>query len=146
MDFYVWFIAALLFFILEIVTPGFVLMWFGVGALVSGLLDLAGVHNATVQVIVFVAVSILLVTLSRTIFKRFFMRASPGAGLKTNMDALIGKVGVVTERIDNELSNGRVLVEGQDWLARSSDNAPVDPGARGRITQFEGARLTVERL
>lgn len=146
MDYYIWFIAALVFFILEIVTPGFVLMWFGVGALVSGLLELAGVHNATVQVVVFVLVSILLVTLSRTIFKNFFMRASPGSGLKTNMDALVGKVGVVTERIDNELSNGRVLVEGQDWLARAADNAPIDPGARVRITRFEGARLTVEQI
>lgn len=146
MEFYWWFAVALIFFILEIATPGFVLLWFGVGALVSGLLDLFGIHNTWTQTLVFVIVSIVLVTLSRTIFKNLFMRSSPGASLKTNMDAMIDKVGVVTETIDNELSAGRILIEGQDWSARSADNMILEASSKVKITSFEGAKLIVKKL
>ena len=146
MDFYLWFIVALAFFILEILTPGFVLMWFGAGALVSGLLDVFGIHNLTVQILVFAITSIILVTLSRTIFKNIFMRASPGAGLKTNMDAVIGKVGVVTEKIDPDLSVGRVLIEGQDWAAITEDKSTIDVNVKIHVIGFEGARLQVKKL
>jgi membrane protein implicated in regulation of membrane protease activity len=143
MEYYWWFAIALGFFIVEIMTPGFVLMWFGVGAIIAGLLDLFGVHNMFIQVIVFGITSIVLVTLSRTIFKNVFMHRSPGAGLKTNMDALIGKIGRVSEDIDNETSVGRVIIEGQDWLARSEDNRNISAGTRVSVVRFEGARLIV---
>ncbi|MBL0175297.1 MAG: NfeD family protein [Ignavibacteria bacterium] len=146
MEYYWWFAAALLFFILEIVTPGFVLMWFGVGAIVAGLLSLFGVSNALVQAIVFVAVSLIMLSLSRTLFKNVFMRSSPGAGLKTNMDALVGRTGLVTEGIDIERSRGRVTVEGQDWAARSIDRAPITLSSRVEVTGFEGASLIVRRI
>jgi membrane protein implicated in regulation of membrane protease activity len=146
MEYYWWFAAALLFFILEIVTPGFVLMWFGVGAIVAGLLALFGVADALLQSIVFVVVSLIMLSLSRTLFKNVFMRSSPGAGLKTNMDALVGRTGLVTEGIDIERSRGRVTVEGQDWAARSIDRAPITLSARVEVTGFEGASLIVRRL
>ncbi len=140
-----WFIAAILLFVLEIITPGFVLLWFGVGALVAAVLDLAGIHSLTVQVLVFAAVSVLLVTLSRTIFKNVFVRSSPGSGLKTNTDALIDKVGFVTETIDNDRSEGRIVVDGQDWLARSEDGSLIEPHVKVRVVRYEGARLIVVR-
>ena len=146
MDFYLWFIVALAFFILEILTPGFVLMWFGAGALVSGLLDVFGIHNLTVQILVFAITSIILVTLSRTIFKNIFMRASPGAGLNTTMDAVLGKVGVVTEKIDPDLSVGRVLIEGQDWAAITEDKSTIDVNVKIHVIGFEGARLQVKKM
>ncbi|MDH7514578.1 MAG: NfeD family protein [Bacteroidota bacterium] len=145
MEYYWWFVFALVFFIMEIITPGFVLMWFGIGALISGVLDLLGVHDIILQVIVFVVTSIVLVSLSRTLFKNVFMRSSPGAGLKTNAEALIGKTGVVTEAIDNERSTGRILVDGQDWAARSENVEVIRPSERVRVTGFEGARLIVTR-
>lgn len=146
MEFYWWFIIALVFFILEIVTPGFVLLWFGVGAAVSGVLSLIGVHDVWTLTIVFVVVSIVLVALSRTFFKSFFMRKSPGSTLKTNMDALLDKVGLVTERIDLERSTGRVTIDGQDWSAKSADGALIEAEARVAVTGFEGARLIVKKM
>ncbi|MBI5648561.1 MAG: NfeD family protein [Ignavibacteriae bacterium] len=145
MLYYWWFAAAVLFFILEIVTPGFVLLWFGVGALLAGLLDLAGVHNPLIQTLVFVVVSIVLVFLSRTVFKNVFMRASPGADLKTNADAMLGRAGIVTETIDNEHSLGRVLVDGQDWAARSADGSVIEVSARVTVQSLDGAKFIVAR-
>lgn len=143
MEYYWWFAIALGFFIVEIMTPGFVLMWFGVGAIIAGLLDLLGIHDMFIQVIVFGITSIILVALSQTIFKNVLMRRSPGETLKTNMDAMIGKVGKVSEDINNEMSAGRVVVEGQDWLARSENDQRIAAGTRVKIVRFEGARLIV---
>ena len=145
MDYYWWFAAAFVFFILEIMTPGFVLLWFGVGALSAGLLDLFGVHSPLIQTLVFVVVSIVLVSLSRTVFKNIFMHDSPGAGLKTNADALLGRTGIVTEAIDNEHSTGRVLIDGQDWSARSEDGGVIEVSARITVQNFEGAKMVVRR-
>jgi membrane protein implicated in regulation of membrane protease activity len=146
MEYYLWFAAALIFFILEIIIPGFVLLWFGVGAGVAGVLDLLGVQSVGVQILVFVLVSFVLVALSRTIFKNIFMRKSPGAGLKTNMDAMIGKVGTVTVRIDGDRSVGRVLVEGQDWAAHAEDNGTIEEKTSIIVKGFEGARLIVKEV
>ena len=143
MEYYWWFAIALGFFIVEIMTPGFVLMWFGVGAIIAGLLDLLGVHDMFIQVIVFGITSIVLVALSQTIFKNVLMRRSPGETLKTNMDAMIGKIGRVSEDIDNEMSGGRVIIERQDWMARSDGNQRIAAGTLVKIVRFEGATLIV---
>jgi membrane protein implicated in regulation of membrane protease activity len=143
---WLWLIAALVLFMLEIATSGFVVMWFGVGALTACVLDLMGIHDVYIQVIVFAIVSLVLVTLTRTIFKNIFMRASPGSKIKTNTDVMIGKTGVVTQQIDNDLSQGRILVEGQDWSARSVDNSIISADAKARIIRIEGIKLIVERV
>jgi membrane protein implicated in regulation of membrane protease activity len=81
--------------------------------------------------------------LSRTIFKNFFIRTSPGKRLKTNADALLDKEGVVTTTINNGLSQGRIYVEGQDWSARSESNELLEEGTKVKIVRYEGARLFV---
>jgi len=76
-----------LFIIAEIFTTGFVLLWFGIGALVAGLLGLTGLVGLPLQIVVFLVISIALTIASRTIFDRFLMRGSPGRELKTGMDS-----------------------------------------------------------
>ena len=145
MDYFWWFIAAIAFFVFEILTPGFVLMWFGIGALVAGFADLAGVHSPYPQTAIFLLVSIVLVVLTKTIFKNVFMRNQPEGGLRTNMDAMIGMTGVVTQPIANDLGEGRIMVQGQDWLAKSLSNDHIESDARVRIVRYEGASLVVDR-
>jgi membrane protein implicated in regulation of membrane protease activity len=146
MEYYWWLVIAIAFFILEILTPGFVIMWFGVGALVASLLDLTGIHNLYVQVIVFAIVSILLVYSSRTIFKNFFIKNSPGNDIKTNVDALIGKIGIVYEDIDNHQSTGRIMVLSQDWLARTADDSLITKNEKVKVIKTDGIKLIVEKI
>jgi membrane protein implicated in regulation of membrane protease activity len=143
--YYWWFAIALAFFILEIITPGFVLLWFGVGALAVAVLDLLGMHDLLLQVIVFGVVSIILVALSRTIFKNILMRASPGASLRTNADALVDRGGRITEEVNAVAGTGRVLVDGQDWLARSEGGEIIPVNTSVVVVRYEGARLFVRR-
>ena len=146
MAYYWWLIAALLFFVIEILTPGFVVLWFGVGALGAALCDYIGIHSLLAQVLVFGVVSIVLVALSRTIFKNIFIWKSPGKNLKSFVDSLVGSTGVVTEEINNELSIGRVLVSGQDWTARAVDNSIISKDAIVKVVSFEGVKLFVQKI
>src|SRR5947209_3487815 len=97
---YIWFVLAVVFILAELFTSGFVLLWFGVGALAAGILALAGIGGLPVQVAVFLIVAIILTIASRTIFERF-LPLSPGRELKTGVNALVGREGVVVEKSSN---------------------------------------------
>jgi membrane protein implicated in regulation of membrane protease activity len=142
MVYYYWFIAALILSLIEIITPGFVILWFGVSAGIVGVLDLLGVHEPLIQAILFVIFSLALVILSRTFFKKTFVR-SPGKQYKTNVDVLIGKKAIVSLEIDNGKGEGRVLVEGQDWAARSESGEIIPTGSSVEIIRYEGVKLFV---
>ena len=143
MEYYYWFIAALILSLIEILTPGFVILWFGVSAAIVGLLDLLGIHDTLIQVIIFVSLSLLMVILSRTFFKKTFTK-SPGENYKTNVDVLVGKNAKVTQEIDNSKGTGRIEVDGQDWAARSDDGITIPVGTNVSITRFEGVKLFVK--
>ena len=104
---YLWLILGVLFVVAEIFTTGFVLLWFGVGAVVAGLLALLGL-GLPLQVVAFLGVSIALTVASRTIFERVLMRGSPGRELKTGMELLPGAVGVVVTSSEGAMREGAV--------------------------------------
>ncbi|HEX8748385.1 MAG TPA: hypothetical protein VF717_14510, partial [Pyrinomonadaceae bacterium] len=55
-----WTVLGVILIIAEIFTPGFVLLWFGVGALAAALAGLVGVTSLTLQFLIFIAVSVAL--------------------------------------------------------------------------------------
>src|SRR5437764_6373596 len=96
MESYLWIFWAILGAILivaEIFTTGFVLLWFGIGALAAGLAALLGVNSIIVQFLIFAIVSIALTAASRTIFVNYFSREKTGGDLKTGVESLPGKIG-----------------------------------------------------
>jgi membrane protein implicated in regulation of membrane protease activity len=98
MENYLWIFWAVLGAVLviaEIFTTGFVLLWFGIGALAAGLAGLLGVHSIILQFLIFAVVSIGLTAASRTIFVNYFSREKSGGDLKSGVEALPGKVGTV---------------------------------------------------
>jgi inner membrane protein len=144
---YVWLILGALFIVAEIFTSGFVLLWFGVGAGVAALLALTGVVGLPVQIIVFLAVSVGLTVASRTIFENVFMRSSPGRELKTGMDTLPGRVGVVVGASEGPLLEGAVKVFGSTWRAFPVDRRePLREGEEVEIARVEGASVYVRRV
>ena len=144
---YIWLILGVLFIIAEIFTTGFVLLWFGIGALVAALLALTGLVGLPLQIVVFLLVSIALSVASRTIFERFFMRGSPGRGLKTGIDTLPGRVGVVVESSAGALHEGAVRVFGSTWRAFPAEGEePLREGEQVQIERVEGASVYVRRV
>jgi inner membrane protein len=141
---YIWFILAALFIVAEMFTTGFVLLWFGVGALVAGLLALTGLVGLPFQIVVFLLVSVLLTVASRTIFERFFLRDSPGRELKTGIEALPGRVGVVVETSSGVTREAAVRVFGSTWRAFPiEDDEILKEGEKVIIERVEGASVYV---
>ena len=144
---YLWLILGVIFIVAEIFTTGFVLLWFGIGALIAALLAFTGVVGLPIQVLVFLAVSIALTVASRTIFERFLMRGSPGRLLKTGVETLPGRVGVVVEPSAGPLQEGAVRVFASTWRAFPIEGEePLQQGEQVLIERVEGASVYVRRV
>ena len=73
-----WAVFGAILIVAEIFTTGFVLFWFGIGALAAAVVDLVGIHNLGFQFLTFAVVSIGLTAASRTIFLNYFFRDKHG--------------------------------------------------------------------
>ena len=142
----IWLIIGAAFIAAEVLTTGFVLLWFGVGALVAALLALIGVESVTVQVIVFLTISSLLVLASRTIFERFLIRAAPADQLKTGVEMMIGQIGTVVEESRGARHEGAVKLYGAVWTAFPVEGEqPLTVGEPVRVERIEGNTIYVRR-
>jgi inner membrane protein len=142
---YIWFILAALLVVAEIFTSGFVLLWFGVGALVAGVLALSGIAGLPVQVAVFLLVAILLTFASRRLFERLVLHGSPGGELKTGVETLPGRTGVVVEASSGVTREGAVRIFGSTWRAFpiEEDDEELQKGEKVIVERVEGASLYV---
>lgn len=139
----IWLIIAIALTILEVATAGFGVICFAIGAALSALV--AGVGgNFTLQIIVFAAVSLLTFIFLRPMVLRFLDKRSND--VKTNVDALVGRKGIVSERIDAAQHLGRVAIDGDDWRAVSNDGSVIEKGTSVEIIKNESIILTVKRL
>src|SRR6185436_6712286 len=130
----IWTVLGAILIIAEIFTSGFVLLWFGIGALAAALAGMLGVHSITLQFLIFAIVSIGLTAASRTIFVNYFSREKTGGDLKTGADALPGKVGTVVSSSRGALHEGAVKVFGSTWTAYPADGEePLEAGDRVQI-------------
>jgi membrane protein implicated in regulation of membrane protease activity len=135
-----WIVVAVILFILEIGTPGFILACFGIGCLGGALLDYLG-FGFGYQISAFCVVSIVLFFTIRPIVKKHFYKN--GENSKTNTDALIGLVVLVDEKIDPSDDSGRVKVGGDNWRAVSIDNIILDKGSKVEVKKVEGTKVFV---
>ncbi len=140
----IWTVAGVLLLVAEMFAPGFWLACVAIGCFAAGLVGLTPV-GLTGQVIAFAAGTLASLVGIRPLLRRHF-RLGPGTGVLTNVDALLGKTGVVTERIDpGGARSGRVIVEGENWRGASVDGAALEPGTRVMVVQVDGTTLMVER-
>jgi membrane protein implicated in regulation of membrane protease activity len=150
MENYLWIFWAILGAVLitaEIFTTGFVLLWFGIGALAAALAGLAGVNSVPLQFLIFAVVSILLTAASRTIFVNYFSREKTGGDLKTGVEGLPGKIGTVVSSSCGALNEGAVKVFGSTWTAYPAEGEePLEAGDRVEVERVQGASIYVRRL
>ena len=66
--------------------------------------------------------------------------------VSTNVDALIGRIGVVTEDGKSPASPARIKIGSEEWRAMTEDHAPLREGTRVTVTGMEGNTLTVRQL
>lgn len=141
MDYYYWLIAAIVLVIVEICTAGFGALCFALGAAFSSLVSGLG-GNLTWQVLTFVVVSLLTFIFLRPVVVRFLDKKSKD--VKTNAEAIIGRKGIVSERIDASQHTGRVAIDGDDWKAVSEDGSVIEKGTDVEIIKLDSIIVTVK--
>ena len=150
MDNYVWILWCILGAVLivaETFTSGFVLLWFGIGALAAAFVGLIGIDSLAIQFAVFALVSIGLTAASRTIFVNYFSREKTGDSLRTGVDALPGKIGTVVSSSRGAMQEGAVKVFGSTWTAYpAAGESPLEAGERVCVESVEGASIYVRRI
>ncbi len=134
-----WLIGLVVFLIIEIVTLGLTTIWFAGGALVAFVASLVGAP-VVVQVILFFAVSLLLLFFTRPVVQKRLNNSRE----KTNVSSMIGKEGRVVEAIDNFSESGRIVVNGMEWTARAvQDEVKIPVDAKVTIQEIQGVKALV---
>jgi membrane protein implicated in regulation of membrane protease activity len=138
----IWLIAAIILVILEIATAGFGVICFAIGAGFAALFAGLGA-NVTWQIVIFAIVSLLTFIFLRPIVMRFLDKRSKD--VKTNADALVGRKGIVSERIDAAQHTGRVAIDGDDWKAVSENGEVIEKGVQVEIVKLDSIIVTVKQ-
>ena len=135
---YIWLGVLVLMVVVEIMTTQLVSTWFAVGAFGAFLAALLG-GDLLVQKVVFTAVSAVALIITRPLVKKLTKNKT----VPTNADMVIGKTGIVTEKIDNIAETGLVKAGGSVWTARSGDNTVIETGERVTVLEIKGVKLIV---
>lgn len=140
-----WTVLGVVLVIAEIFTSGFVLLWFGIGALVAAFVGVLG-GGYPLQFLTFFLVSIILTVLSRTIFNKYFTVGGAEV-FKTGVDSLPGKVGIVVAESTGALDEGAVKVFGSTWTAYPAEGeAPLELAEQVVVESVRGASIYVRRV
>lgn len=136
-----WILAALVLFILEIFTPGFVLACLGIGAIGAGIVSFF--TSFEIQLLVFGFICILSYIFIRPIALRYLNKET---GFKSNVDVLKGKRATVTQAFDSKLMRGRVKIDGDDWRAETELEEKLKIGDVVEIVRVESNTLIVTKI
>ncbi|MGX8716055.1 MAG: NfeD family protein [Lachnospiraceae bacterium] len=139
---YMWLIICGVLIVMEMSTVSLTTIWFAGGAFIAFIVQKLG-FGFTGQLLVFAIVSLVLLIFTRPIVKKHLNTRTT----RTNVEAMEGKTGVVTEKISNLKNTGLVRVAGQIWTARSHDDGEeFEKGDQVQVLRVSGVKLIVKRL
>ncbi len=135
-----WLILLIVAIVVEVATMGLTSIWFAGGALVAILASIPGAP-IWLQVILFFLVSLLLLFFTRPIAVKYFNKDR----VRTNVESMVGRQAVVTGEIDNIAGAGQVVINGQEWSARSvEDRIRIPVGCVVNVVSISGVKLIVK--
>lgn len=140
-SFWGWAILAIILGVAEILTGGFFMLPFALGAAAAAIITASG-GALLWQLVGFAAT-----TGAAFIVARLYLtahNASPAAPIAGNR--LIDQEAVVVQAIDAASGTGMVLVNRESWRADAVGRMPIPKGARVRVTAIVGAHVVVEPI
>ncbi len=135
-----WLIAAIILFVLEIITPGFVLANFAVASMAAAVAAWFGAA-IELQVIVFVVAALVSFVSIRPLLRRTLLKEP--ALVPTGTDALVGRQAIVTDAIPRPPATGRVKVDGDSWAAISASGEPIAENTVVTVQKVDSTTLIV---
>ena len=139
-----WFLLGLGFILLELALPGFIVLFFGIGAWLTAVGVWIGVLDSfNAQLLVFIVGSILSLVLFRKKGKRYFEGKVTGRLPEgVSVDDVAGAKAIVVAPILPNSLGGKVEFHGTIWEAESE--VPVEKGAMVEILERSNLRLKVK--
>ena len=134
----IWLGLTVAFLVAEAATVTVVALWFAAGALAAMAAALLG-GGIFLQTGVFLAVSAMALTALRPLVRKHLTPKLTA----TNIDSVIGSVGIVTVPIDNIAATGQIKLNGMEWSARSTSGEALDAGTKVRVDKIEGVKVFV---
>ena len=134
----IWFGLTVVLLIAEAATVTVISLWFAAGALAAMVMALLG-GAVWIQIPVFLLVSAAALTALRPLVRKHLTPKLTA----TNIDSVIGGLGIVTVSIDNIAAAGQVKLGSMEWTARSTSGASIEAGTKIRVDKIEGVKVFV---
>ena len=140
MDWWIWIAAGFVLLVVELAAPtGAYLYFFGMGALVVGLLAVAGLADPLwLQGVLFAAFSLV----SLLVFRPLLLRRMQAGTSSGEIDSLVGETATALGEIARQ-GSGKVELRGTTWNARNAGLRPIRPDQVCRVDRIEGLVLWV---
>lgn len=142
---YFWLIVGVILLMLEFIVPGVILVFFGVGGIITAILVWTGVLTSRVAQLAVFGVSslVLLFALRRYLSRHFKGRVSRQAEYDDRAE-YVGKSARVIRKIIPNSAEGRIDFEGAEWKAVAAE--VIEEGSLVRIVEKDNITFAVKAL
>lgn len=140
---YMWLIAAGVFFIAEIITVGFMIFWLGIAALIVSVVSLF-IENVFIQMALFVILSTLLLFITKPFLEKFVIKKDEKVA--TNAFAVIGQKARVIKSMDPITKLGQIKVGSETWTAKTKDDTLLQEGDVVTVDSIDGVKAIVSKV
>ena len=137
---HIWLILTGEFLILEILTTGFFVFWFGIGAILAMIVSFF-TSNLIIQSSVFIISSCILILSTKPLVDKLLGNKQI---IHTNAYTIVGKTAVVIQEIDSLKGIGQIKFQGEIWSAKSIDEQTIPKDSIVEIISIEGVKACVK--
>ncbi|MBP7127094.1 NfeD family protein [Myxococcota bacterium] len=140
MDWWIWLVVGIVLMVLEVVTPGFVLFFFGGAAvLLGGLLSLGIGMPVWAEFLLFSVLAVVLTVAFRGPLKR---RLEGRPRSAPRVDRLEDETATPLVSLEPG-ATGQAELRGTVWKARNESTNPLAPGSPCRVVRVDGLTLVL---
>lgn len=145
LEWWVWMVGGIGLILAELIVPSFFVVWFGLGALLVGLLALLAPNlSLTVQLAIWTAASLAMVMLWFKVFKPGFHKTRIG----TATGEVVGEIGLLVNAVApferGKVRFQRPVLGSEEWVCMA--DTPIAAGERVKVVAVEGSFLTVSKI
>ena len=136
-----WIVGGLVLVLAELVIPSFFIVWFGLGALLTGLLTLAFGLALTAQLATWTLASLAMVVLWFRVFRQSFVKTRIG----TADGEVVGEIGLLVSAVApfqrGKVRFQRPVLGSEEWICLA--DTAIAAGERVKVVAVEGSFLKV---
>jgi len=140
-EWWYWIVGGLVLVLAELVIPSFFIVWFGLGALLTGLLTLAFGLALTAQLATWTLASLAMVVLWFRVFRQSFVKTRIG----TADGEVIGEIGLLVSAVApfqrGKVRFQRPVLGSEEWICLA--DTAIAAGERVKVMAVEGSFLKV---